>query len=675
MRPNHAEANAIIPRFGPDGCQFLTLDVNQTNGELPDYAWIDIAHESLIRQWKMLSNWLEKEGSASHEWQRLKDDAGRNAYLSGRRLKDAIEMRDEVKPTPAWAERYGGDFDKVTRLIKVSERRKWGRWIGYAAVIAGILVSVYLVYQKNEEKNQQALIAARNLEEKKQQAVFATRNFEVAVNSAQSLLNQLSTSVARGDITMKGATDMLQLANGIVEQVQSVENTTKTIFLLIDLAHTASDIQAELGKYNEAYDTAKMARDLAEPLQAAEPDNPEVLRRVYASVWRMGDAISYRGTNRPNQEKALAEYQKAEKLARRLLDMSPGDGARGRELMFIHQKIGDVHQALREYDAATVEYRMALTFIQNVLDKAPKNRGWRRDVANTLRRVGEALAVNKDTDGALEQLRNALNILNELVQEDSNDNGVQSNLASIYREIADVHLLRRELDAALAEYDLAIKIQEGLIERDRDNATWHFSLASFYNLAGATLRGQKNLSGALERYREAYSHRQWLARKDPTNSGAQNRFAVAAIPVADLLLAQKQNLNEAVKLCRSAIEILDEARPYYDGDVFNCYIKIGDVLKLQDDGGGALKEYNIASGIAAANATSNPGNAVWQGNLEQSYVKIADFLAAQGRTRDAHEHYQSAIKFVENLVAQNPQIAALSALAERLKEKIGSPVR
>jgi len=46
-----------------------------------------------------------------------------------------------------------------------------------------------------------------------------------------------------------------------------------------------------------------------------------------------------------------------------------------------------------------------------------------------------------------------------------------------------------------------------------------------------------------------------------------------------------------------------------------------------------------------------------------------NFLVAQGRTREALEHYQSAIKLVENLAAQYPQITALSALAERLNEK------
>jgi hypothetical protein len=68
---------AVIAAFGPRGSQFLTSDVRQSGGLLPDHAWIDIAHESLIRQWGRLSRWLREEGQDAHEWQRLHDMATR----------------------------------------------------------------------------------------------------------------------------------------------------------------------------------------------------------------------------------------------------------------------------------------------------------------------------------------------------------------------------------------------------------------------------------------------------------------------------------------------------------------------------------------------------------------------------------------------------------------------
>jgi len=401
----------------------------------------------------------------------------------------------------------------------------------------------------------------------------------------------------------------------------------------------------------------------------------------------MGDAISYRGVD-PGisyqeagmagpQGQALTEYLEAQKLARQLLEMSPQDGARRRELMFVHQKIGDVRQVLGDLDAAMAEYRTALTLIQHAAAGAPENRGWRRDVAITLRRIGQVHSGKNDFDGALEQLKAALEIITVLAQEDPNDNVTQSNLASNHRDIAVVHAQRGDvgrgdLDAALAGYQSAIAIQERLIARDPENATSQFPLAAFYAGLGGVLRRQGDLAGALERYRMAYALRQGLALKDPTNPGRQNSLAMAAISVADVLHAQKQNLDEAVKLYRTAIDILDEAKPRQDRNVFDCYIKIGDILILQDDREGALKEYKVAWAIARDIAADNPNSVIWQRNLTTSYIKLGDLLTAQERSREALEQYQKALEIVTALAAKYPNSTEWPPLVESLKAKIQS---
>src|SRR5262249_7427356 len=146
------------------------------------------------------------------------------------------------------------------------------------------------------------------------------------------------------------------------------------------------------------------------------------------------------------------------------------------------------------------------------------------------------------------------------------------NLAANHRDIGDVYVRRGDLTSGYAEYDIAILLQKRLIARDPDNAIWQFSLASLYANLGGILTQQGDLAGALERYRMAYAIRQKLALADPTNPARQNRLAKAAILVADLLEAQKQNLDEAVRLYSEAIEIQDEVRPQQDRDVFHSYI-------------------------------------------------------------------------------------------------------
>src|SRR5262249_27777009 len=157
-----------------------------------------------IRQWKMLSTWLEKEARASHEWQRLRDDADQGQILSGRRLTNALAFRDEIKPTAAWAERYGGGRDRIEAVILAKQRRK--RLKGFVLVITALVLMVaYTAYQQDVGRQQNALIA--------------TQSFRIAVSSAQKLLDQVSVSLDHGDMNIKSARDMLRVASGIVEQV------------------------------------------------------------------------------------------------------------------------------------------------------------------------------------------------------------------------------------------------------------------------------------------------------------------------------------------------------------------------------------------------------------------------------------------------------------------------
>jgi hypothetical protein len=304
---------AVLGAFGPGSAQFLTSDRSQAGEQVPEDVTINIAHESLIRQWKRLSRWLEDEGRASHEWRLLKERAERKDLLSWRGLVDALAFRNVSKPafawtwrslmdslnfrsvTRPWAERYGGGFDRVTWLIKKSAWRQFRRaLIGLVAVAAVLSLAAYS-YQKNQE-----FVGAK----------------KAAITSAQKLLDHLKVSLPRGDITLNGANNILQVAQDIVGQQQrDLERTSEYIRLLVNVGSTASDIHGDIGNYPEAYRTAKEARDLVEPLRTEHPDDPEILQLLYITTWRIGDAISYRGSDSQNQNEALKEYLDAKALA------------------------------------------------------------------------------------------------------------------------------------------------------------------------------------------------------------------------------------------------------------------------------------------------------------------------------------------------------------------------
>jgi WD40 repeat protein len=74
---------------------------------------LDISHESLIGNWQKLSEWVEEEASSVRLYRRLVNRAFIDReveLLTGYRLQQAIEWRDQTKPNSAWASRHHGSF-------------------------------------------------------------------------------------------------------------------------------------------------------------------------------------------------------------------------------------------------------------------------------------------------------------------------------------------------------------------------------------------------------------------------------------------------------------------------------------------------------------------------------------------------------------------------------------
>ncbi len=82
---------------------------------LEEATVLDISHESLMRVWQRLRDWVEQEGASAARWRRLAESAwlwaaGQTRLLRDPELAATTAWWNEEKPTAAWAGRYGGDF-------------------------------------------------------------------------------------------------------------------------------------------------------------------------------------------------------------------------------------------------------------------------------------------------------------------------------------------------------------------------------------------------------------------------------------------------------------------------------------------------------------------------------------------------------------------------------------
>ncbi len=116
------EVAAVADVFRKDGRRFL-MPAPQI--QLKQNSILDISHESLIRQWKRLRKWAEQETKSANIYRRLQDHAlrweAKEAEIwRGSELEKILEWREETKPTPQWAHRYGMHFELAMRFLDAS---------------------------------------------------------------------------------------------------------------------------------------------------------------------------------------------------------------------------------------------------------------------------------------------------------------------------------------------------------------------------------------------------------------------------------------------------------------------------------------------------------------------------------------------------------------------------
>lgn len=117
------EVDRIVERFRSDNRSFLT----KTDERLEDDPLIDISHESLIRQWKKLRDWVDAEAESREQYTRLAGAALR--YYAPKRtdvlwsdppLQLALDWREKHQPNEAWARRYHPAFADAMKFLDES---------------------------------------------------------------------------------------------------------------------------------------------------------------------------------------------------------------------------------------------------------------------------------------------------------------------------------------------------------------------------------------------------------------------------------------------------------------------------------------------------------------------------------------------------------------------------
>jgi hypothetical protein len=86
---------------------------------------LDISHESLIRQWKRLSRWVEREAESAEIYRHLEQTVrlwkqGQAALWSTPDLENTLAWKERERPGALWAGRYGNHFELAMEFLEAS---------------------------------------------------------------------------------------------------------------------------------------------------------------------------------------------------------------------------------------------------------------------------------------------------------------------------------------------------------------------------------------------------------------------------------------------------------------------------------------------------------------------------------------------------------------------------
>lgn len=114
----------VVEKFRIASRSFITP---RENIPLSDDSIIDLSHESLMRLWDRLREWVDDESASVQMYQRLSEASamyqqGKTSLWRPPDLQLAINWRDQHKPTLTWALRYNPAFERAMVYLRTSEK-------------------------------------------------------------------------------------------------------------------------------------------------------------------------------------------------------------------------------------------------------------------------------------------------------------------------------------------------------------------------------------------------------------------------------------------------------------------------------------------------------------------------------------------------------------------------
>lgn len=300
------EVSEVIDKFREQGRSLLTPAYGAA---LTSKSMVDISHESLMRIWVRLKNWVDDEADAVQMYIRLAEAAamhqvGKAGLWRPPDLQLALNWQAKHKPTLVWGQRYNPAFERTMifleyskkeweteqRIKELEQKRKLQRArivalvLGTAVVIC-LLFLMYAFVQKSEAEKQRLTADKERVkaEANEQKAVAAQKVAEEKEAEARRQTEIANTERQRAETAQQAALEQKAVAEQQRGIAQQNEKLAKASEQRANTERERAEENARIAKINE--DKAK-----AEEQRAKELRYRAIAKAIAIKSTQLGDA-------------------------------------------------------------------------------------------------------------------------------------------------------------------------------------------------------------------------------------------------------------------------------------------------------------------------------------------------------------------------------------------------
>ena len=382
------EVIAVIDIFRRGGRSFL---MPPAGTDLHADSVIDISHESLIRNWQRLKQWVNEEGTSVRVYRRVAETAvlhreGSEGLLQDPALSYALDWAEKSHPNAAWGERYHPEFE--TAMVYLDQSR---------------LAREEKIAAEEQRRNEEIERDKRELEKTKRFVALQARAARrmrwlivalgvimlLAFGTAAFAWNQRAAAVQSrwaADHDRRAALDLAAEAERLRLEARGEAVKAQASQFAAQKAQTETEAAREkaVESARAANEQKAIAFQNLQAAQAATQKANEATAAAQQSAQRLAGALERGELIRSGLEAyRREEFDKAqdafEKLEKKLEALQSGDNnftaeqsrQFARDYGWAQSRLGDTYHKQREYDKAIEHYESGRVILERVLKEEP----------------------------------------------------------------------------------------------------------------------------------------------------------------------------------------------------------------------------------------------------------------------------------------------------------------